>query len=199
MSGARCRSRGGLDLLGRPRQCPIPLVGAHLVVAIILRWVAVDHLAIVERVGAAADFVLDREQMLAGVEADDVLPAILVLIAFFGDQAALFEFVMRARKFLHIDLEMVAVEFRQFLVGLAEDQFLLIPGTDMRSTAFTVLLDARRRVEYLAVEARDAVRGSFRHGELDIAHAEIDRADGLTNAAADERSSDCAGCARALI
>src|SRR5207237_8656192 len=71
----------------------------------------------------------------------------------------------------------MAVVLRYFLVGLAEDQLLLVPGADMRGAAFAVLLDARRRVEDLAIEARDAVGSSFRHREFDIAHAEIDRAD----------------------
>jgi hypothetical protein len=83
---------------------------------------------IVQRVGDAADLVLDREQELAGVEADNVLPAILVLIAFFGDQPALFERVMRARELLRIDLQVMAVKFRYFAVGLAKDQFLLVAG-----------------------------------------------------------------------
>src|SRR5205085_12064772 len=130
-----------------------------------------------ERVGAAADLVLDREQQLAGVEADNVLPAILVLITFLGNQPSFVELVMRARELLRIDLQVMAVELRNFLIGLAEDQFLLVPGADMRGTAFTVLLDARRRVEDFAVEARDSVRGSFRHTELDITHAEIDCAE----------------------
>ena len=122
-SGAGCRR---IDPLGRARQCPIPLVRAHLVMAIVLRRVAVDHVAVVERVGDAADLVLDREQVLAGLEADDVLPAILVLIALLGDQPALFELVMRAGEFLGIDLQVMAVEFRDFPVGLAEDQLLLV-------------------------------------------------------------------------
>ena len=94
--------------------------------AIVLRRVAVDHVAIVQRVGDAADLVLDREQELAGVEADDVLPAILVLIALLGDQPALFELVMRPRELLRIDLQVMAVEFRYLSVGLAKDQFLLV-------------------------------------------------------------------------
>src|SRR6202022_3923018 len=61
--------------------------------------------------------------------------------------------------------------------GLAEDQLLLVSDADMRGAALAVLFDLGRRVEDLAVEARDPVRGSFRHRELDIAHAEIDRAE----------------------
>src|SRR5438094_6388849 len=86
---------------------------------------------------------------------------------------------MRAREFLGIDLQVMAVELRYFPVGLAEDQLLLRPGADMRGAALAVLLDASRRVEDFAVKARDAVRGSLRHGELDIAHAEVDRAEAL--------------------
>src|SRR5207249_7693978 len=176
--------RGGLgsrlrrvNALGRARQCPIPLVGTHLIMAIVLRRVAVDHVTVVERVGEAADFVLDREQVLAGLETDDVLPAVLVLIALFSDEPTLFELVMRAREFLGVDLQVMPVELGDLLVGFAEDQLLLIPGADMRGAAFAVFLDASRRVEDLAIEARDAVGGSFRHGEFDIPHAEIDRAE----------------------
>src|SRR6202022_4281054 len=61
--------------------------------------------------------------------------------------------------------------------GLAEDQLLLVSDADMRSAAVAVLLDLGRRVESRAVEGRDAVPGYFRHRELDIAHAEIDRAE----------------------
>jgi len=118
-SGAALRERRSwldgrrwLDLLRRARQRPIPLVRAHLIVTIVLRRVAIDHLTIVERVGAAADLMLDREKELARVEADNVLPTILVLIAFLGDQSAFFELIMRARELLGIDLQMMAIEFR---------------------------------------------------------------------------------------
>src|SRR5580704_17496122 len=84
---------------------------------------------------------------------------------------------MRTRELLRVDLQVMAVEFRDFPVGFAEDQFLLIPSADMRGAAFAVLLDAGGRIEDLAIEARDAVSGTLRHGELDIAHAEIDRAE----------------------
>src|SRR6266436_8852341 len=86
---------------------------------------------------------------------------------------------MRTREFLGIDLQVMAVELRDFLVGLAEDQLLLVADADMGGAALAVLLDLGRRIEDLAVEARDAVRGPFRYGELDIAHAEIDRAEPL--------------------
>src|SRR5438105_9242561 len=165
-SGLGCRCRR-IEALGRARQRPIPLVRPHLIVAIVLRRVAVHHVAVIERVGAAAYLVLDREQVLAGVEAHDVLPTILVLIAFFGDQPPLFELVVRARELLGVDLQVMPVEFRYFPVGLAEDQLLLVPGADMGGAALAVLLDASRGVKDLAVEARDAVGGPFRHGELD--------------------------------
>src|SRR5262249_42610549 len=144
--------------------------------AIVLRRVAVDHVAIMERVGAATDLVLDCEQVLTCIEADNVLPPILVLIAFLGDQSAFLELVMRARELLGIDLQMMAVEFRYPAIGLAEDQPLPRPRADMGSAAFAILFNASRRVEDLAIEACDAVCGPLRHGELDIGHAEIDRA-----------------------
>src|SRR5205823_13565531 len=116
-----------------------------------------------ERVGAAADLVLDREQVLAGVEADDVLPAILVLIALLGDQAALFELVMRARKFLGIDLQVVTVELGYLPVCLTEDQLLPGSGAHVGGATLAILLDAGRRVEDLAIEPCDAISGAFRH------------------------------------
>src|SRR5438477_1189709 len=141
--GQRCsglRGRRRLDLLGRARQCPIPLVRTHLIVAIVLRWVAVDHVTVVERVGNAAHLVLDREQVLAGFETDDVLPAILVLVTFLGDQPALFEPVMRAREFLGVDLQVMTVECWDRPGGLAEDQRLLVPGAELRCASFNVFL-----------------------------------------------------------
>src|SRR3974377_1222547 len=68
----------------------------------------------------------------------------------------------------------MAVKLRYFAVGLAEDEFLLVAGGDIGRAAFAVFLNASRRVEDLAVEARDAIRSSFRHGELDVAHPKID-------------------------
>src|SRR5271163_2325957 len=133
-------------------------------------------MAVTERVGAATHLVLDREQVLAGLEAHDVLPAILVLIALFGDQAALLELVMRAREFLGINLQVMAVEFRDLVVGLTENQLLPGPGADVSGAALAILLDAGRRIEDFAIELGDTVGGPLRHSELNIGHAEIDRA-----------------------
>ena len=41
--------------------------------------------------------MLDREQAFAGVEIDDVLEAVLVLVALLGDQPAFFELGVRAQ------------------------------------------------------------------------------------------------------
>src|SRR5215472_17799054 len=73
----------------------------------------------------------------------------------------------------------MAIEFGDFPVGLAEDQLLSGPGADVGGAPLAVLLHTSRRIKDLAVEARDAVGGAFRHGELDIRHAEIDRAEPL--------------------
>ena len=59
------------------------------VVAVGLRRVAVDQRPAVDRMGLAADLVLDREQHLAGVEIDDVPEAVLVVVGFRGEQAEL--------------------------------------------------------------------------------------------------------------
>src|SRR5215469_5295322 len=46
----------------------------------------------------------------------------------------------------------------------------------MSGAALSILLDAGWSIEDLAVKAGDAVSGPLWHGELDIGHAEIDRA-----------------------
>ncbi len=58
---------------------------ARRIVAVGLRRITVDERARIKRVRHAAHFVLDGEEHLAAVEVDDVLKAILVLIAFLGD------------------------------------------------------------------------------------------------------------------
>src|SRR5689334_8635652 len=68
---------------------PGPLIMAVGVVAVGLQRIAVDEGAQIHRMGGAAHLVLDGEQVPAAVEIDDVLEAILVLIVFLGDEAAL--------------------------------------------------------------------------------------------------------------
>src|SRR5205085_1313324 len=78
-----------------------------------------------------------------------------------------------------IDLHMMAVVIRQFLVGFAEDEFLLVADRDMRRLAAAIAFDCGMGAEDLLIEAGDAVRRPRRHGELDIRDAEIDLAEAL--------------------
>ena len=61
----------------------------------------------------AAGLVLDAEQRLVGVHIDDVEEAILMLVAFLGDQAPLQQFLVRAGEVSQRDLDVVPVVFRQ--------------------------------------------------------------------------------------
>ena len=64
---------------------------AGFVVTVRLRWIAVDQRPAVERMGLAAHLVLDGEQDLAGIEIDDVLEAIFVIVDLGGEKAELFQ------------------------------------------------------------------------------------------------------------
>ena len=75
--------------------------------------VAVDQRPRIKRVRHAADLVLDREQHVAGVDVDDVLEAVLAAVALFGDQVELLQLLVRRAEILDVDLQVVAVEFRQ--------------------------------------------------------------------------------------
>jgi len=59
---------------------------------------------------------------------------------------------VRLAEILDIDLQVVAVELGQLLVGLAEDQLLMGADLDMRRLAVAVLLDAGDGAEHLAIE-----------------------------------------------
>ena len=75
---------------------------------------AVEH-----RVAHAAGFVLDPEQRLVGVHIDDVEEAILVLVAFLGDQAALQQLLVRAGEVGQRDLDVVPVVFRHAALSVS--------------------------------------------------------------------------------
>src|SRR5438094_2467440 len=70
----------------------------------------------------------------------------------------------------------MAVEFRQFLVGLAEDQLLLRPDLDMRRLAAAIALHLGQSAEDLFIEARNPLCRAARDSELDIGNAEVDLA-----------------------
>src|SRR4051812_42846212 len=65
-----------------------PAIAALYVVAVALARVAVDQRPGIERMGDAADLMLELEQLLAGLGIDDVVEAVLVLVAFLGEDLA---------------------------------------------------------------------------------------------------------------
>src|SRR5260370_36825402 len=122
-------SRGGavirLILMShRPRHAIV----TGRVVRVGLFGVPVHQRAVVERVAGAAHFVLDGEQRLAAGGIDDLLEAILVLVAFLGDEPPLGEAAVQTREIPDVDLDVVAVIGRQRPVALAIDEVL--PAAD---------------------------------------------------------------------
>ena len=86
----------------------------------------------------ASHLVLDGEQVLAGVEIGDVAEAVLVLVVLAVDEAALAEPLVRAGEVHDVDLHVVLVVVRQRLVGLAEQQMLVLADRDLGGGAVAV-------------------------------------------------------------
>ena len=74
--------------------------------------VAIDQRAGIKRVGHRPHFVLELKQGFAAIDIDNILEAILILIAFLGDQAAFAQAGMRAGEVGEVNLDMMAVVFR---------------------------------------------------------------------------------------
>ena len=74
--------------------------------------VAIDQRAGIKRVGHRPHLVLELEQGFPAIYIDNILEAILILIAFLGDQAAFDQAGMRAGKVGEVNLDMVAIVFR---------------------------------------------------------------------------------------
>src|SRR5262249_5066979 len=96
---------------------PRDAVVTRLVVAVAVRRVAVDERPAMERVGLAPPLVLDGEQDLAGIEIDDVLEAIFVIVDLGGEKAELFQPPIRTREICDVDLRVVPVIGLLGLVG----------------------------------------------------------------------------------
>src|SRR5262245_62018306 len=124
----------------------------------------------------ASHLMLDREQELAGVEIDDVAEAILVLIVLAVDEAALVQPPVRTGEVRNVDLDMMLVEVGQGLVGLAEQQLLVLADLDARDRAVAVR-DLGWRADHLRIEAGDAFGAADRDVELDIGEAKRDAAE----------------------
>src|ERR1700733_15143348 len=106
---------------------PEPLVVAGCIGAVGLRGIAVDQRPQVHRVGGAAYLVLDREQRRTARKGDDVAKAVLVLVVFLGNQAALRQQAVGTREVRDVDLHVVAIEVRLRPVGLAELRYWSLP------------------------------------------------------------------------
>ena len=90
------------------RKRPGELLVARRVEAVCLLGIAVDQRPGVERVAHAAHLVLDREQHAPRVEIDDVLEAVLVLVALLGDEVALQQAAIGAGEIGQVDGDVVA-------------------------------------------------------------------------------------------
>ncbi len=82
-----------------------------LVVAIGLDRVTVNEWTAIKRMAHGTDLVFDLKKFIAVVRIDDIDDAILILVAFFRNDAEIEQFFVRAGKIREINLKMMAVEF----------------------------------------------------------------------------------------
>src|SRR5262249_49943047 len=162
--------RSGLERGPVVRRRPAILVLPRRVAPVALRRVAVDQRPRIERMPHAAHLVLDAEEDAPAFDVDDVLEAILVLVALLADQAALGEPAIGPGEIGEVDLHVVAVIARRRPIRLAEEEILVLADGDARRPAGAILLDRGRRPEALAVEARDGGGDAGGDLELDIGH-----------------------------
>src|SRR5882672_10937907 len=80
---------------GRQLRCHEGIAAAD-VAAEVLRRITIDELTTKHRMGHATDFVLNGEQLTAGLGVDDILEAILIVIAFLGNEIMLLQERVRA-------------------------------------------------------------------------------------------------------
>src|SRR5581483_9093826 len=89
------------------------------------------------------------------------------------------ELFIGRREIGDVDLDVMLVVFRQWLVGLEKDQMLLRPDLHPGLAPLAVFAGMRLRAQHLAIEARDTVDGALRHIETHIGQTEPDRAEEL--------------------
>src|SRR6185437_8482760 len=82
----------------------------------------------------------------------------------------------RLAEILHVDLDVVAVIGRDGATDLTKPETLAVADRDPRGLAVAVTLNRGLRVEDLAIELGDALRGPARHFKFEVRHPEIDRA-----------------------
>ena len=91
-------------------------------------------------VGGAADLVLNLEDQFAGVQVDDVLKAVLVVVALLRDEPAFLQEGVGAGEVGEVDRNVMAVVGRQLAIGrFPEAKLLLQPHADVRDGAVVVL------------------------------------------------------------
>src|SRR4029453_2623338 len=95
----------------------------------VLRRIAIHELPTKHGMGHATDFVLNSEQLAACLGMDNVLEAVLVVIAFLGDQTTLLQERVRTREVCDVHGEVVPIIFRNFFGRFAENETLL--GADL--------------------------------------------------------------------
>ena len=150
---------------------------AGFVIDIGLRRVSINKGPAIHRIGLAACLVLDGEEHFAAVEIDHILETILVLAAFFGDQAQLLQPPVRARKIGDVDLHVMTVVRPFGCVGFTEIEILFLADLHARlRRAGAVFDDIGGRAQHLAIKPRDARSGPGPDVEPNVRHAELNAA-----------------------
>src|SRR6516165_2945143 len=166
-----------LMLPRRSRQRPGQAVVAWLVIHVGLRRVAVDQRPAIHRVGLAARLMLDREQHFAAVEIDQVVEAILIIVAFLDDQPELLKLAMRVGKIGNVNLHVMPVVGPFGRVGLTKIEILFRADLHARLRADAIFNDLGGSVQHLTIEPRDARRGAGTNVETDVGHAKLNAAE----------------------
>src|SRR5216684_1926189 len=92
--------------IGR-RHCPVSGIISRRIPHYVLRGIAVDQRTQIKRMLQAAHLVLNGEEHFAAVGIDDVLEAILMLVALLNDQSFFRQAAMRPGEIVDVDLEMM--------------------------------------------------------------------------------------------
>src|SRR5712692_10126368 len=162
------------------RRRPVTRVGSGRILHDGLRRIAIDQRPQVKRMLHATHLMLDREQHFAAVWVDNVLEAILMLVALLRDQPLLPQAPMRPREVIDVDLEMVLVIRWNRTVSLAEEQILPVTGRDTSKTSRLIFHRCSLRAHELRIESRDPIGRSLGHVEFNIGNPECYLAEALT-------------------
>src|SRR5262245_32778849 len=122
--------------------------------------------------GHATDFMLNGEQLAACLGMDNVLEAVLVVIAFLGDKTMLLQERMRTREVCDVHGEVVPIIFRNFFGRFAENKALLGTNLDPHSGGVHVLRQGVRSPKDLFVELSDASSSTGFYREFDIGNTQ---------------------------